>query len=218
MKVVRNAIFDLDGTLIDSLPGIAWSIGEALTASGLKQHMTEFRLQIGPPIRSILSLVSGLSDAHSLDELERAFRRSYDGGGWHGTACYAGVRELLEDLLAQGVRLWVVTNKPALPTRNILRHLKLDTFFEGVVCRDSRAPAWGSKSDALIDLLDRRGLSRETCLLIGDTPEDRRAAVAAGLDCIIVAHGYGAGEFFSDTDWSAVRGRFIGSAELAEVG
>jgi len=218
MNVVRNAIFDLDGTLIDSLPGIAWSIGEALTACGLKPHITEFRPQIGPPIRSILAQVSGFSDANSLDELEAAFRRSYDGGGWHGTVCYAGVRELLKDLVEREVRLWVVTNKPALPTRNILRHLMLGMFFEEVVCRDSRTPAWSSKADALIDLLDRRGLSRETCLLIGDTPEDRRAAVAAGLDCIIVAHGYGAGEFFSDTDWSAVRGRFIGSAELAEVG
>lgn len=218
MNRMRHAIFDLDGTLVDSLPGITWSIEEALAACGLPPMAMELRPLIGPPIRSILSAVSGLSGGNSLDRLEQTFRSCYDSDGWRRTACYAGVHNLLGEILASDTNLWMVTNKPAAATRKILRHLQLDGFFEEVVCRDSRLPAYGSKAEALTDLTVRRGLSRQECVLIGDTPEDSRAAAAAGMECVIVPHGYGPGRACGLPEWGAVRECIGRSREVAEVG
>lgn len=218
MSRMRHAIFDLDGTLVDSLPGIAWSIEQALVECGFPPAAVDLRPLIGPPIRSILSTVSGLSGGHSLDRLEQAFRSSYDSDGWRKTTCYAGVPDLLRELLTSNTSLWMVTNKPAAATRKILHHLQLDGFFEEVVCRDSRQPAYGSKAEALTDLAVRRSLPCRECVLIGDTPEDCRAAAAAGMECVIVPHGYGPGRVCGLPEWGAVRECFIRSREVAEVG
>ena len=217
MSLKRHAIFDLDGTLIDSLPGIAQSVDAALAACGLPPAGRDLRPLIGPPIRSILATVSGAAEKTELDRLERAFRVSYDGGGWRLSPVYSGVEQLLGDLHGVGVGLWVVSNKPALAAWKILDRLGLEMFFGEVVCRDSRQPAYGSKAEALGDLIDRNRLPRAECVFIGDTGEDRRAAEAARIECAIVAHGYGAAAQ-SEPDWDSVRERFqVAPAALVTV-
>jgi phosphoglycolate phosphatase len=191
MPSPHDAIFDLDGTLVDSSPGIAWSVEQALAECGLPPLSVDLKPLIGPPIRSILATVAGLADAASLDLLERVFRMSYDAAGWRKSACYRGAPEMLGRLRSGGIGLWVVTNKPLRATRRILRELRIDTFFDDIVCPDSRTPAYDSKAEALVDLLRRHGLSCTECLLAGDTLEDCHAAVAAGVTCALVPHGYG---------------------------
>ncbi|HUA84668.1 MAG TPA: HAD hydrolase-like protein [Bryobacteraceae bacterium] len=217
MSLKRHAIFDLDGTLIDSLPGIAQSVDAALAACGLPPAGRDLRPLIGPPIRSILATVSGVTEEGALERLERAFRVSYDNGGWRFSPAYAGVEELLGDLQGAGIGLWVVSNKPALAAWKILNRLRLDAYFDEIVCRDSRLPAYGSKAEALGDLIDRNRLPRAECVFIGDTGEDRRAAEAARIECAIVAHGYGAAAQ-SEPDWDSVRERFqLAPAALVTV-
>ena len=193
MRRVRNAIFDLDGTLIDSLPGIRWSVDAALRGCGLRQTSGDLRRLIGPPVRDILAAVSGVRDRNGLDRLEQAFRASYDSEGWRRTVCKPGVPDMLWQLLTDGLELWVVTNKPALATGKILRELKIGDFFREVVCRDSQTPPWASKAEMLMELARRQEFDRGECLMIGDTAEDWQAAEAAGIRCAIVPSGYGAG-------------------------
>jgi len=193
MRRVRNAIFDLDGTLIDSLPGIRWSVDAALRGCGLPQASGDLRPLIGPPVRDILAAVSGVADTNVLDRLEQAFRSSYDSEGWRRTVCQASVLDMLWQLLTGGLELWVVTNKPAFATGKILRELKIGDFFREVVCRDSQTPPFASKAEMLIDLATGQKLDRGECLMIGDTAEDWHAAEAAGIPCAIVPSGYGAG-------------------------
>ena len=191
MESFRHAIFDLDGTLVDSLPGIAWSVERALVACGLPAMSADLRPLIGPPIRQILADVTGLIDTLALDRLESAFRAAYDTEGWRIAVCYEGVPRMLRELAASGADLWLITNKPSGVTVRILRELGLERFFQEVVCPDSRTPAFASKAEALDDLLRRRKLARAQCLLIGDTAEDCRTAAAARVACAIVPHGYG---------------------------
>lgn len=214
MRGKTHAIFDLDGTLVDSLPGIHWSIQNALRACDLPCTDADLRWLIGPPVRSILATASCLSDPHSLDRLEEAFRSAYDTTGWRMTKCYAGARDLLADLKRVGVAIWLITNKPASATRNILRSLELDPFFNEVVCRDCRTPAYDSKAEALMDLIVRHGLPQSECVLIGDTREDRISAAEAGIESIIVAHGYGSSITAEEPDWLAVREQFDLSTQL----
>lgn len=181
-----NYIFDLDGTLVDSLPGIAFSVNAALAACGLPPADGDLGTLLGPPIRDILTQVSGTPDVRVLDRLEANFRASYDVEGWQLTACLPGVADLLWRLVTGGNDLWMVTNKPPLPTARILGQLNLAGFFREVACRTS---ASASKAEVLIDLIERNGLPRDTCLMVGDTAEDARAAEAAGIACAIVGPG-----------------------------
>ena len=121
MSPVRHVIFDLDGTLVDSLPGIAFSVDAALAACGLPQAGVDQAPLIGPPVREILAAVSGATSRELLDWMERSFRASYDAEGWRRTVCLPGVPDMLRRLMTGGVDLWIATNKPALPTGRILR-------------------------------------------------------------------------------------------------
>jgi phosphoglycolate phosphatase len=194
MGSIRNAIFDLDGTLIDSLPGIAWSVEAALSSCSLPLPSYDLKHFIGPPVRSILSAVAGVSHERMLDQLERSFRLSYDSSGWRKTLSKEGALDLLSQLRASGANLWIVTNKPAAVTNKILRELKIDHFFREVACRDSRNPVLSSKREVLVGLMERHALPSSECLMIGDTLEDFHAAKSAGIPCAIVRHGYGGAE------------------------
>jgi len=194
MSFVKHVIFDLDGTLIDSAPGIAWSMDEALRACGLPQADCDIRRMIGPPVRQILASVSGVRDAALLDRLEASFRNSYDSDGWRRTACQPGAAEMLWELLMSGTKMWLVTNKPAVATSRILGALRLSSFFHATVCRDSGGRRYHSKADMLCDLLDRARIERDRCLLVGDAAEDWHAAESAGIPCVIVSHGYGSAD------------------------
>jgi phosphoglycolate phosphatase len=188
---MRNIIFDLDGTLVDSVPGIQWSVETAMRNCGISGACPDLTPLIGPPVRTILGTAAGTDNWVDLDRLEKAFRTSYDGDGWRRTLCQPGVREMLSQLQAAGCILWILTNKPAHATRLILCELRLDAYFREMVSRDSVTPSYASKGAMLTDLLDRRALPRAESILIGDTLEDCHAASAAGIACAVVPHGYG---------------------------
>lgn len=188
----RHIVFDLDGTLVDSFPGIEWSFRQALTACGAGPLSCDLRPMLGPPIRTIFSQATGISNAHRLDAIERAFRGSYDTGGWRQSACFAGTTDVLDRLSAAGASLRVATNKTGLASGKILAQLGIDGFFREVVCLDSRTPLFSSKAEMLSDLVERHALAPSECLMVGDTGEDAAAASAAGIDCALMAHGYGA--------------------------
>lgn len=183
--MTKDIIFDLDGTLLDSLPGIEWSVAQAFHACGMEAPRQSLRAYLGPPIRQILRTAGAVSSAETLDLLERAFRASYDEQGWRMTNCFAGPADLLR-LRQRGFRLWVATNKPSQATLKILRSLAIDNLFEEVACRDSRTPPFASKAEMLIDLVNRRGLASQDCLMVGDSGEDSAAAQAAGIACKLV--------------------------------
>jgi phosphoglycolate phosphatase len=189
----RNVIFDLDGTLVDSVPGIQTSVEAAIAACELPQRCPDLKPLIGPPIRAILATVTGIAESSTLDRLEQAFRADYDSAGWRKTTCQPGTRAVLEQLHHAGHRLSVVTNKPGLASRMILRELALDAFFGDVVSRDSRTPHFTCKGEMLTEVMERHNMDSAGSILIGDTMEDCQAAVQAGISCAVVPHGYGSG-------------------------
>src|ERR1035438_6074566 len=89
-------VFDLDGTLLDSLPGIRFSVEASFRACGLTMGEVELRSLIGPPIRTILARMAAKKPTEEeLDQLERSFRWSYDCEGWKMTPHYEGAAEAL---------------------------------------------------------------------------------------------------------------------------
>lgn len=189
--MIANLIFDLDGTLLDSFPGIAYSAQEAMAQVLPGRKAPDFRPFIGPPIREIYRRALGETDEGILRQLEQAYRASYDFEGWRQTRTYPDVTETLQRLIEQDFICFVLTNKPRLPTLKILENLKLDCYFKAVMTPDMRTPCFTSKSEAAHGLCREFKLRAGETLLVGDSPDDAAAAADCGFAFAGVAFGYG---------------------------
>lgn len=184
-------LFDLDGTLVDSLPGIEFSVREAFSTCELPLPKKSLRELIGPPIRTILSQAGNVAGQNTLDALERAFRASYDGEGWRRTVCFPEADRVLRMLHERGHRLFVVSNKPRHISVRILEKEGILGYFEAIVTRDSRTPGYRGKEEMIGSLLAERAVPVEDCLMAGDTREDAAAAACVGIKFIWMTYGYG---------------------------
>ena len=188
----RAILFDLDGTLIDSLPGIEYALDCTLSEFGLPPRICSLRPMIGPPIRKIFARLLGPAASNEmLSALEVAFRRVYDGSGWRKTVVHANAIHTLSVLRGAGVGLYLVTNKPKLATELILEEFGLKAYFSRVLSRDSQMPPFESKAAMLTHLISAENLSPKNCLYVGDTSEDYHAGIEAGIPVALVLLGYG---------------------------
>jgi phosphoglycolate phosphatase len=184
-------LFDLDGTLVDSLPGIEFSVREAFKSCKFPVPNENLREMIGPPIRTILSRAGNVVEESTLNALERAFRASYDGEGWQRAVCFPEAQRVLRLMHDSGHRLFVLSNKPRHVSLQILERERILQYFEAVVTRDSQTPNYGGKDEMIRALLAERSIRPEHCLMVGDTSEDAGAAVGLGIKFIWMTHGYG---------------------------
>jgi len=190
--MIRDILFDLDGTLIDSSPGILASFARVLAARGLAPVVALDPSIIGPPLADTLRRISGIGDEALLAKLADDFKRDYDSGGYRETTLYPGVAEGLAALAAAGIRLFIVTNKRMLPTRKILDHLGIAGHFAGVHSRDETTPAAASKAAVVRRVMADRGICASGAMFVGDTSEDAEAARGNRLRFVRATWGYGA--------------------------
>jgi phosphoglycolate phosphatase len=188
---LKNVIFDLDGTLVDSLPGIEYSVDCALRDRSYPARTCEVRPLIGPPIRHTLQMISGEIIPEALDGLESAFRSAYDTEGWKKTVLQTEAKETLNWLASSGRRLYIVTNKPQQATRRIVEHFGLFDFFSTVLSPDCNVPRYRSKVEMIRRLMLADSVSATNSLFVGDTREDMDAAAAVGMPSVILTTGYG---------------------------
>ncbi len=188
---IKALVFDLDGTLVDSTPGIALALEEAFRVAGRTMPSVDLRRIIGPPITVMARRIEpSLSDTE-VATIEQSYRAVYDSRGWRNTLAYPAVADTLRHLYRQGLHLFIVTNKPLVPTSNILDHLGFKRFFIETLTRDSRTPHYANKAEMLAELLSRQKLNPNATLMIGDTNEDQESAHANGLGFIYATYGYG---------------------------
>ena len=188
---VEAFIFDLDGTLIDSIPGIRSSLAAAFQSIGREMPAADLRRAIGPPIRVIAKRLDPSLTGDETLAIEKVYRPLYDASGWRESILFEGVAETLRTLHNVGFRLFVATNKPLIPTRNILNQLGMAPLFEGVITRDSSTPHFASKAAMLAELIITHNLRPEATAMVGDTIEDREAGAANSIRCIFASYGYG---------------------------
>jgi len=188
---IESILFDLDGTLIDSSPGIEYSAGIAVATVMPQRRIPCLRSLIGPSIREVFRQALKDVEPETLEELERKFRLSYDSDGWKKSVVYDGVLETLSQLYKLNVKSLVVTNKPITPTRNILEQLKLSVYFDDVFSPDSKSPPFTSKAEAVSFAIAKHKLEVEKTLLVGDSKDDAQAAEECGIKIAAVSYGYG---------------------------
>jgi phosphoglycolate phosphatase len=188
---IQDILFDLDGTLVDSLPGVEFAARAAWEAVQPGPPCPSMRRLMGPPIQEMFRRAVPGADASTLGALVRAFRATYDNSGWQKTVPFPGVSDALKELTTNGIRCFVVTNKPSVSTQRILDHCGLSPFFTEVASLDSRTPPFASKTDATQMLVAGYHIDRSQAVLMGDTIEDAHVAQVCGLRFVAFRGGYG---------------------------
>ena len=187
----RSILFDFDGTLIDSAPGILASFGAALRLTGITPAVPLVASLIGPPLPLTAAALVGRDDPVAITALTAAFRADYDEAGYRATAVYEGIPQLLDGLAAAGIALRIVTNKRILPTLRILDHPGWRDWFESVYALDALQPAAANKPALVATVLKKHELVLDRTWMVGDSEEDRRSAETNGLRFFAAQWGYG---------------------------
>jgi phosphoglycolate phosphatase len=198
----RTVFFDLDGTLVDSLPGISESLLHATSVNGLSLSLERLRSAIGPPISSIITAAFPDIPEDRLARCLLNFRRHYDTIGYKNTMLFPGAARTLSTLRHLGYRLFIATNKPHEATVNILSHLNLSHFFDGLTCGDSpwtnRLATAPGKAARLLDFVAAQPI--EVASVVGDSRDDYEAARAINANFFLATWGYGVSSVSPDVD------------------
>ncbi len=193
--MIRAAIFDLDGTLVDSLPGIANGLNRALAIHGLPPHPAA-RVQgfVGNGSRMLVR--RGLGGAPSdelVEQVHRDFFTAYEETSVEGTHLYPGIREMLEALHQESLPLAVCSNKPHHYTVEIINRMFDWVPWAMILGQQDSLPRKPDPIGAL-QIAQRMELPPAEVAFVGDSMVDFETARAAGMQAILVEWG------FSSTD------------------
>jgi len=193
-----TALFDLDGTLFDTLADLAAAANAMRADFGLAPlPRALIGTYIGKGAAKLIERTLAGPDGRTVTPALReaalaAFRQHYLRHNGQEAVLYPGVREGLQAFAAMGLRLGIVTNKLAQFTPSLLEQAGLSSFFACVVCGDTCARA---KPDPMPILYacERLGASPRQTVMIGDSMNDTLAARAAGTAVLAVSYGYNEG-------------------------
>lgn len=186
----QAVVFDLDGTLTDSAPGIMASTRYALEQMDWPvPEEADLRKFLGPPLAESFMRFCGMNEAQAVQATTH-YRTRYHSIGWLENKPYPGIRALLRTLKAAGIRLSIATGKPEDISARILERFELASFFDRVV-GPGHNDYHARKEDLIARSLD--GFPG-TAVMIGDRGSDIEGARAYGIDSIAVSYGYGSKE------------------------
>lgn len=193
MSDLRLVLFDLDGTLIDSEPGIVGSVKYALAKLGVTAPSDADLLDwIGPPLRVSFARMFGGDDPR-IEQGVLLYRERFSAQGWQEHRVYPGVAALIASLLARRTRLAVVTGKADLYAQRIVESLPFGSAFERVYASPPDTRDAG-KADMIARALADFQMPPAHATMIGDRRFDIEGARANGVRPIGVAWGFGSRE------------------------
>jgi phosphoglycolate phosphatase len=191
MPATCSVLLDLDGTLIDSQPGILASCMAAVRALGHEPNeIRDIQRIIGPPLEEIMQFLLQPYGDDRIGEAVLAFRQHYGEIGLLGSELYPGIGDSLRAMQQAGLRVYLATSKRAVFARRILDHLELAPYFDGI---HGSVPSGelDHKPELLAHILSEHGISPERSLMVGDRRYDISGAHAVGMRGLGVLWGYG---------------------------
>jgi phosphoglycolate phosphatase len=197
---IKNIIFDLDGTLIDSAPSILSTLTDTLSCHGFKPIINLDARIIGPPLDVVIEKVIGSNDLRIIQPLIDTFKIKYDSFGYKETVVFPGVNQLLKELNQLNIPIYIATNKRLKPTRLIIEHLGWSSLFKSIYALDCVLPAHLNKGKMLAQSLQDIGGMPQNIAYVGDKYEDGLAADTNSLPFIKACWGYGAREIEKNAD------------------
>jgi len=193
---IKLVIFDLDGTLVDSVPEIAASVDDALDELNLpKAGEDRVRLWVGNGLKKLWERALTFAGVYSENYLAKTYDgllRHYEKHVNQTTCLYDGVTELLTALKEQNIKLAICTNKMEKFVPRILASQGIDQFFDviggGDTLHDKKPSAV-----PLLHICNALHIEKDHALMVGDSPADAGAANAADVPVILLEQGYNQG-------------------------
>jgi len=202
-------LIDVDGTLVDSVPDLAYCVDEMMMRLGRPPHgEAKVREWVGNGVERLVrrALIGQLEGEPSNEDFERAypiFLALYADNTAQRSCLYPGVREGIDYLKSQRYPLGCVTNKAAQFTIPLLKHFGIHEEFGVVVSGDS-LPVKKPDPGPLLHAAKHFGVAPQDALMLGDSKSDVMAARAAGFQIVCMSYGYNHGEDIRNYDPDAV--------------
>lgn len=194
--MIRAVIFDLDGTLLDTVEDIADAVNAVLAEEGFPTHSVEtYKVMVGSGVQN---LVERALPRHHRDEgmvvkcIEK-IRTHYRKHGRAKTRAYDGIKELLEELVNKKIKLAVLSNKPHDSTVDSMEHFLGDFRFEVIEGAKADDPVKPHPEVAL-RIAQEMGVEPTECIFLGDTDIDMQTARAAGMHPVGALWGFRSGD------------------------
>lgn len=189
MSRYKFLLFDLDGTLMDTAPGIFSVVRYTMEKMGLEEPQ-DMRRFLGPPLFRSMKEFCGLDDERALEAV-RIYREKYPVDGLFDSEKFEGVEDMLKEFVDSGYVLGVATSKPEPFARSLLDHFDMAKYF-AFIGGSGVDGARDTKREVIEYTLDNLGIAdRNSVLMIGDRLHDIVGAKECGLDSVYVLWGYG---------------------------
>ena len=192
MITYKTYIFDLDGTLLDTLGDLAASVNYALRMHWMPEHsIDDVRRFVGNGVRKLMERAIPEGAENSDFEVTFAtFRQHYMAHSLDTTKPYEGIPETLEALKAKGCHLAVVSNKMMAATQDLCRHFFPDTIEVAIGENEAAGIRKKPTPDTVFEALRQLGVGQEGAVYVGDSDVDIETARNSGLPCISVLWGF----------------------------
>lgn len=194
MSEFKAVLFDCDGTVSDSRPGIFNSINYAITKNGI-EPVSDGELQyfLGPPLYHSFAHIFGVSEEVA-EELTETYREYYNSKGVFETTPYEGIIDVLAGLKENGLKTAIVSSKPVEFLEMVIPHLGLSEYFDVII-----GPEMNNHNSSK-ERLVKRALeclqleASKDIAMVGDRHFDMEAAVKTGVTGVGITYGYGTKE------------------------
>ncbi|MFQ6677133.1 MAG: HAD family hydrolase [Fidelibacterota bacterium] len=191
-KKISAIIFDLDGTLLDTLEDIAQSMNRVLKRHGYAAHPVEdYRVFVGEGLKPLAekAIQQSAHSEESADELYEELFKEYELSMEHHTTCYEGIHEMLDDLFSKQIPMAILSNKQDHLTQKLAKTYLSKWPFRIISGSHKNYPKKPNAALAL-DIANRLGGKNEECIFIGDTETDIQTAKNGGMFSIGAEWGF----------------------------
>lgn len=191
--MIKLCIFDLDGTVLDTIHTISHYGNYALARHGIAPiEAEEYKYLVGTGMVNLIKKMLNFRECYSEDLFERVlhdYDEAYNADVSYKTKIFDGLLQVLDEFKAMGLKLAIVSNKPDYPTRLVINKLYGDGYFEYVTGKRDGVPL---KPDPTVvfDVMKRFEVSADECVYVGDTATDMHTGKNAGIYTVGVLWGF----------------------------
>lgn len=190
--MIKCALFDLDGTLVNTIDDLAGACNILIEKYGYDYHWTldDYKNFVGNGAKKLVSRAFGKSlDDNTLDDMYSEFKFLYDKIKLDNAHAYVGIEEQLEILKQKGIKLAVITNKPDVAAKGMVEHIFGKGYFDYIIGSVDGVPVKPDPTTTKM-ALEHLGCTNKEAIFIGDSEVDIRTAKNANIECVACSWGF----------------------------